>query len=119
MLATLSVRVGDVLSFQNAGISLGAGSQAGGRLSGRRPVGPRAVTFFRSVTMNRRWNTLRLAGYGAVAGLVVEAPDTIPRWSLGSNSQAYALGELIGAAFAWAALVAAISGIRNRIVRAR
>lgn len=69
--------------------------------------------------MPKRWNTLRLALYGAIAGLGFAAIKSAPLWSLGGDYQARAIGQLIGGAAGGAAIVALVSGVRNRVLRAK
>lgn len=67
----------------------------------------------------KRWNTLRLAAWGAGAGLIYGAIQGALLWSLGGDYQARAIGQLIGGLVGGAALIALVSGLRNLILRAR
>ena len=66
----------------------------------------------------KRWNTMRAALIGAVCGIVY----AVVRIVLGSgpwttDQLSYHFGGLIGGAVGGAALFAAVSGVRNLILR--
>jgi hypothetical protein len=66
-----------------------------------------------------RWNTLRYAAYGGIAGLLWAAVQSVPLWGLGGDYQARAVGHLIGGFAGGAALVGFVVGLRNLWLRAR
>jgi hypothetical protein len=69
--------------------------------------------------MIKRWNTLRLALYGACVGALWAAFQSAPLWRLGGDYTARAIGHLIGGAAGAAALVAIVSGTRNLLLHAK
>ncbi len=66
----------------------------------------------------KRWNTLRLSGFGALAGLAYGFYMSLPFWGWGTEFDVHAVGSLPGGIAGGAALVALVSGLRNLILRA-
>ncbi len=64
-----------------------------------------------------KWNPLRLALYGACAGLVYALWIAAGTWELGEPFVAWNVGGLFGGAIGGAFLAAAIAGLRNLLVR--
>jgi hypothetical protein len=67
----------------------------------------------------KRWNTLRLASYGACAGLAYGFYTSLPLWGRGEEFDAQAVGALVGGVAGGAALVALVAALRNLILRER
>jgi len=67
----------------------------------------------------KRWNTVRVAMYGAAAGLAYAAFNAAPYWSVGSEGIGQGIGMLVGGATMGFVMVAAICGFRNLLVRAK
>jgi hypothetical protein len=66
----------------------------------------------------KRWNTLRIAAYVGIAGLIWTAFQTAGYWTLGPESEARAIGKMAGGFVGGAALGAIFSGLRNVWLRA-
>jgi hypothetical protein len=67
----------------------------------------------------KRWNTLRIAACVGIMGLIWTAFQTAGYWTLGTESEARALGKLAGGFVGGAVLGAVFSGLRNLWLRAR
>ncbi len=67
------------------------------------------------ITKPKKWNTGRLALYGAFAGLAYSVFNHAANWGVEPLSST--LGTLTGGAVGGAALVAITSGLRNLFVR--
>ena len=65
----------------------------------------------------KKWNTPRLAIYGAFAGLAYAIFNAVGTWSIETNAIAANIGGLIGGTVGGALLVAGASGVRNFFVR--
>lgn len=63
----------------------------------------------------KKWNTRRLALYGAFAGLAYAVFNNAVNW--GVQPISYTIGGLVGGLAGGAFLVAAISGLRNLFIR--
>jgi hypothetical protein len=66
----------------------------------------------------KRWNTSRLAGWGAAGGALFSAVQNYRAWSFYGVEAPSVAGELICGAFGGAIIVALVSGARNLILRA-
>ena len=65
----------------------------------------------------KRWNTLRLTLYGAVAGLTFAVLNDAGTWNFETiDSTAYVIGGLLGGAAGGGLLMATASGLRNFFV---
>jgi hypothetical protein len=64
-----------------------------------------------------RWNTPRIALYGAFAGMLYQAFVAQDYWTQGPGMVARGIGGIIGGAFGGAILAALVSGLRNLFVR--
>ena len=67
------------------------------------------------ITKPKKWNTGRLALYGAFAGLAYSVWGHAPDW--GVQDLTSTLGQLTGGTVGGAVLVAITSGLRNLFVR--
>jgi hypothetical protein len=67
--------------------------------------------------MPKRWDTLRLAKYGALVGFVIEACIALPSPGWGAGALGYKVGSMMGGAAGAALLVGIVSGLRNFCVR--
>ncbi len=63
----------------------------------------------------KKWNTRRLALYGAFVGLVYAVFNNAVNWGVQPVSST--IGGLVGGAVGGAAVLAAASGIRNLFIR--
>ncbi len=63
----------------------------------------------------KKWNTRRLALYGAFFGLAYAVFDIAANW--GVQPVLFTIGGLLGGAVGGAALLASASGIRNLFIR--
>ena len=63
----------------------------------------------------KKWNTRRLALYGAFVGLAYSVFNHAANW--GVEPVSFTIGGLTGGAVGGAALLAAASGIRNLFIR--
>ena len=63
----------------------------------------------------KKWNTSRLALYGAFGGLAYAVFNHAANW--GVQPVTSTIGGLVGGAVGGAALIATVSGIRNLFIR--
>ncbi len=67
--------------------------------------------------MPKRWNTMRLALYGALAGFLYAVFTSGPYWKGDTGLALEGVGTLFGGAVGGAIVVATVSGLRNLFVR--
>jgi hypothetical protein len=65
----------------------------------------------------KRWDTMRIALYGACAGAAYAAFAQAGDWTQGVEMIARAIGGIAGGAVGGAILAALVSGLRNFLVR--
>lgn len=74
--------------------------------------------------MTKRWNTLRIAGYGAAIGVVYALVSDLPKsdpsgWQMTADFWPWLIGKAFGGAVGGATLFALVSGVRNLVLRAK
>ena len=64
-----------------------------------------------------KWNTYRIAGYGAAVGCLFSALHDVQLIGSGLEATLQWAGGLVGGAAGGALMAAAVSGLRNLIIR--
>jgi hypothetical protein len=65
----------------------------------------------------KKWNTGRLALYGAAVGCMYGAVANMSYWTGSAEMVLEAIGGVVGGGVGGAAVVAIVSGVRNLLVR--
>lgn len=65
----------------------------------------------------KKWDTIRIAFYGAFVGCLYGAYANGPYWNGNTGDVLEAMGGVVGGGIGAAAIAAAVSGIRNLLIR--
>jgi formate/nitrite transporter FocA (FNT family) len=64
-----------------------------------------------------KWNVMRFAAYGALAGGLYFGARDSADWSQGPEAVAHALGAVVGGVIGGALIVGLVAFLRNRLLR--